>query len=107
MNESEFNKLAQAALDAVIKAIDGCELDCDVEQKGDGVLDITLENGTRVIVNRHSAAREIWVAAKSGGYHFRHDGSNWINTRDGSELFALISDCLSEQSGHRIVLGTH
>ena len=107
MNESEFNKLAQAALDAITNAIDACELDCDVEHKGDGVLDITLENGTRVIVNRHSAAREIWVAAKSGGYHFRHDGSNWVNTRDGSELFISISDCLSEQSGRRIVLGPH
>ena len=104
MNESEFNKAVQAVLDAIINAIDGCELDCDVEQKGDGVLDITLENGTRVIVNRHSAAREIWVAAKSGGYHFRYDGSIWVNTRDGSELFASISNCLSEQSGHRIVL---
>ncbi len=104
MNDSDFNKLAQATLDAITDAIDACELDCDVERKGDGVLDVTLENGSRIIINGHTAAQEIWVAAKSGGYHFHHDGSNWFNTRDGTELFASLSICLSEQSGRQVDL---
>ena len=58
-----------------------------------------------MIINRHGAAREIWVAAKSGGFHFRHDGSDWRDTRDGSELFAAVSRLASLQSGTPVLLG--
>lgn len=104
MNEAEFSALAESTLRAVASSVEGSGLDCDVEMKGDGVIEITLEDDTRLIVNRHAAAREIWVAAKSGGYHFRHDGVQWINTRDGSELFASLSQYLSEQSGTGVSL---
>jgi len=99
MNEAEFNALTESTLRAVSSAVEECGLDCDVEMKGDGVIEITLEDDTRIIVNRHAAAREIWVAAKSGGYHFRHDNGQWINTRDGGELFESLSRYLCEQSG--------
>ena len=105
MNESEFNALAVSTLDRLAAAIEGSQLECDCEFKGDGVLEIGFENGTRIIVNRQSAAQELWVAAKSGGFHFRYDGSSWLNARDGSELFATLSRLVSEQSGQSVVLG--
>jgi len=104
MNEAEFNALAELTLRAVSRAVEESGLDCDVEMKGDGVIEITLEDDTRVIVNRHAAAREIWVAAKSGGYHFRPDNGQWINTRDGGELFDALSRYLGEQSGNVVKL---
>jgi CyaY protein len=55
-------------------------------------------------VNRHSIAREIWVAAKSGGFHFRLDGDRWLDTRSGAELFAELSRLAGEQSGCPIQL---
>lgn len=105
MNESEFNALAVSTLDRLAAAIEGSQLECDCEFKGDGVLEIEFENGIRIIVNRQSAAQELWVAAKSGGFHFRHDGTSWLNARDGSELFATLSRLVSEQSGQSVVLG--
>ncbi|MGH8765331.1 MAG: iron donor protein CyaY, partial [Burkholderiales bacterium] len=54
--------------------------------------------------NRHGAAREIWVAARSGGFHFRHDGSVWRDSRDGSELFAAVSRLASQQAGLPLAL---
>jgi CyaY protein len=56
------------------------------------------------VVNRHSAAQEIWVAAKSGGYHFRFDGSRWLDSRDRRELLAVLSDLITGQSGDAVVL---
>lgn len=76
MNESEFNLLADSTLDGVAQSIECAQHDCDCEYKGVGVLEIGFENGTKIIVNRQSAARQIWVAARSGGFHFRHDGTN-------------------------------
>jgi len=69
-----------------------------------GVLEIEFENGTKMIINRHSAAREIWVAAKSGGFHFRPEGGRWVATRDGTELYALLSELVGEQSGTSVTL---
>jgi CyaY protein len=48
--------------------------------------------------------RQIWVAARSGGYHFSYDGRDWRDTRDGTELFASLSRLVSAQGGHPVVL---
>ena len=48
------------------------------------MLEIEFADGSKIIVNRHGAAREIWVAARSGGFHFRWDGAAWRDTRDGT-----------------------
>ena len=78
--------------------------DFDFETKPGGVIEIEFGNGSKIIVNRHGAAREIWVAARSGGYHFRPDGGRWLGTRDGEELLAALSRTVSEQAGVRIAL---
>lgn len=104
MNETEFNALADAALVAIVTALESRGVDCDYDFKGDGVLELEFEDGNKIIINRHSAAREIWVAEKSGGYHFRFDGVNWVNTREGSELFAFLSHVIAERSGRPVVL---
>jgi CyaY protein len=104
MTESEFNTLSEITLAGICRSVDGCGLDCDVEMKGDGVLEIILDNGSRLIINRQIAMHELWVAAKSGGYHFRHDGRLWLDTRDGSELFSSLSRHLTTQSGEAVVL---
>ena len=104
MSETEFNARAERVLAAVVRTLEASPADCDCEFKGDGVLELEFEDGSKIIVNRHGPAREIWLAAKSGGYHFRFDGARWLNTRDGGELFAALSRCVSEQSGTPVAL---
>src|SRR4029079_4981112 len=104
MTEGEFTKLAEAALAAVERAFELGAPDADVQAKGEGVLEVEFEDGSKMVINRHAAAREIWVAARSGGTHFRRDGNHWRDTRDGGELFAAVSRLASEQAGAPIVL---
>ena len=104
MTESEFEELAGATLVALESAFEAAAPDADLQTKGAGVLEIEFENGSKMIINRHGAAREIWVAAVSGGFHFRHDGSAWRDTRDGTELFAAVSQLASQQGGDPVVL---
>ena len=104
MTESEFENLAGMALTALESALEAGAPDADVQAKGSGMLEVEFENGSKMIINRHGAAREIWVAAKSGGFHFRYDGSAWRDTRDGTELFASVSRLASEQGGTLVVL---
>ena len=104
MTDSEFEALADTALAHIEQAIDASGLDVDLQSKEGGVLEIEFENGTKMVINRHGAAREIWVAAKSGGFHFHWDGSVWRDTRDGNELFAALSRLVSAQGGQEVVL---
>ena len=104
MTESEFETLAAAALAALESAFEACAPDIDVQAKGVGVLEIEFDDGSKMVINRHGAAREIWVAARAGGFHFRHDGTAWRDTRDGTELFAAVSRLASLQGGTPVAL---
>ena len=68
MDESVFEALAETELARIEQAFDASGVDADIEAKGDGVLEIEFSDGSKIIVNRHAAAREIWVAARSGGF---------------------------------------
>ncbi len=104
MDEREFETRAAQALAAIERALEAAELDADFELKEGGILEIEFEDGSKIIINRHAAAREIWVAARSGGFHFRWDAAAWRNTRDGSELFAALSKLVSQQLGRGVRL---
>jgi|SRR5436190_15122593 len=104
MDEQEFSALAERALARIETALEECGVDADVESKDGGVLEIEYASGARMVINRHGAAREIWVAAPSGGFHFRWDGAAWRDTRDGSELFAALSRLVSALSGQAVRL---
>lgn len=104
MTDAEFEALSDAALAALETAFESSAPDAAVETKGTGVLEVEFDDGAKIVINRHTAAREIWVAARSGGFHFRHDGSAWRDTRDSTELFAALSKLASAQSGATILL---
>ena len=89
MAADDFEVQAERTLDRLEQALEASGL--DFERKEGGIVEVELDDGARIIVNRHAAAREIWVAARSGGFHFRWDGAAWRDTRDGSELFAALS----------------
>src|SRR6476646_95588 len=102
MDESAFISAADATLDRIGLALDaaletsGADLDWDLT---DGVLTIECDDASRVIVNRHVPNREIWVAAKSGGFHFRAVDGQWRDTRSGAELGAALAALLDAQAG--------
>ena len=104
MDEKEFNRLAAETMARVEAGLEAAEADLDFELAAGGVLEIELADGSKVIVNRHAVAQEIWVAARAGGFHFRWNGSVWFDTRDGTELMEKLSALLSQQSGEVILL---
>ena len=108
MGESEFLAQAEATLDAIEAALDQLNDDdmLDVECSRSGnVLEIEfIDNGSKIIVNSQAAMRELWVAARSGGFHYRQNDGKWLNTRDGSELFAALSEIVTAQGGSPVVL---
>jgi CyaY protein len=101
MNDSEFIQLAEPVFTRIQQGLENADL--DFELPADGILEVEFDDGSKLVINRHNVAREIWVAARSGGFHFRHDGAAWHDTRDGTELFAKLAALIATQGGIRAV----
>lgn len=101
VDESAFHARVDTVFAAIEAALDGVEIDVDSEISG-GILTLEFDNHSKVIINRQTFNREIWVAAKSGGFHFRFDGTAWRDTRSHEQLESLLSRVISEQA--RIVM---
>lgn len=102
MTESEFLRMADSCLQQVQdnfeQAFENDELDVDCKRSGN-VLEIEfVANGSKIIVNSQAPMQEMWVAARSGGFHYKHDGQHWRNTRDGSELFSTLDSIARAQN---------
>jgi len=100
--EREFNLLADATLAQIEAKLDAADLDFEI--RPGGVIEVEFDDGSKIIINRHTAAREIWLAARSGGFHFKPDNGRWVSGRDGSELLAVLERCAAEQAGAPVKL---
>ncbi len=98
LDESTFHARVEAVFAAIESALDADGPDIDSEISG-GILTLTFENESKVIVNQQTFNRELWVAAKSGGFHFRFNGAAWRDTRSDERLEALLARVIAEQSG--------
>lgn len=99
MTESEFLDLTDALLDSLQTALDAANLDLDYQLNG-GVLEIEFDHGGKIVINRHLPNQEMWLAAKSGGFHFSlQENGHWSGTRDGADFHALLSQLISQGCG--------
>ena len=99
--DTDFQMSADATLAAIGAALDAAMLtsDADIDwSHNDGILEIDCGADGKLIVNRHGVNREIWVAARAGGYHFRADGGIWRDTRSKESLADVLSRLLRDQA---------
>jgi CyaY protein len=100
--ETEFIAAADRTLAAIGEALDDALADSDADLDWslvDGILEIECEDRSKLIVNRHTPNREIWLAARAGGSHFAARGGAWRDTRTGDELGAALAEQLRLQAG--------
>ena len=101
MTESEFNELADAVFGRIEQAIDASGADIESNLNGP-VLELEFADGSQIVINRHAPNREIWLAAKSGGFHYAYQGGQWLSKRDGSELLGKLGELVQAGSGETV-----
>jgi CyaY protein len=102
MTETEFVALVEQVLDSIESQVDDwvAAHDADIEANRSGnVLTIVFEDGTQVVVNSQAAMQELWVAARTGGFHYRYDGHKWNDTRGGPDLADALAQICSDAAG--------
>jgi len=100
--DSTFLAHADATLAAIGAALDDAIADSDADvdwSLNDGILEIDCGARGKLIVNRHGPNRELWVAARAGGFHYRAANSGWRDTRSGDDLATALARLLHDQAG--------
>ena len=102
MTDAEYRAKAGAVLASVEACIDAWLqsdlVDIDTNRTG-GLLELSFENGSKIVLNTQPPLQELWLAARAGGFHYRCVEGQWLDTRDGSEFFDALSNCVSAQAG--------
>ena len=101
MKESEFHQIADAMLEQIGEMIDDSGADIDYETIGN-VMTLEFEDRSQIVINKQEPMREIWLASKSGGYHLSLQGSQWLCSKTGLELIALVKQECERQAGEEI-----
>jgi CyaY protein len=108
LSDSEFHARAHAVLSAIEETLDRWlqedEIDIDSQRTG-GLLELQFPSGSKIVVNTQPPLHELWLAARTGGYHFQLVADEWIDSRSGGEFFAMLSREISAQAGRPLVIG--
>lgn len=88
MNETDYHNACDGLFSQMEALLDGAGVDYDSNGR---VIEAELENGGKIIINRQSAAREVWIAAPGGGYHFARRNRQWLNTRDERDIMVVLA----------------
>ena len=102
MTDTEYQDLAESLLRSIELSCDRIndQTDADVDnQRVGGMITMTFANGSQIIVNLQKPLQEVWLAARAGGFHYRHDGQAWMDTKGQGEFLSHLSRFASEQSG--------
>ena len=106
LSDSEFHRLSAEVLAWVEATVDRW-LDADIvdidSQRTGGLLELTLPDHSKIILNTQPPLQELWLAARAGGHHYRFVEGRWLDGRNGSEFFAALSQHASAQAGQPLV----
>jgi CyaY protein len=106
IDDKQFHQLGSNLLQSIEAADDELDLDLDVERQGGNVINIRFRDKSVIVVNTQPPLHEIWVAAKSGGYHYRWAGTMtnplWLDTKTGKELLSDLTEFASAQAGQTV-----
>jgi CyaY protein len=102
LTDSQYHALADAVFAHIEAKVDRWlqddVIDIDIHRTG-GLLELIFPDQSKIVVNTQPPLHELWLAARKGGFHYRHIGGRWRDTRDGSDFYAALSACATEQGG--------
>ncbi|WP_295855798.1 iron donor protein CyaY [uncultured Xylophilus sp.] len=108
MTDIEFLDLAERLLQTVEESCDRIDEDTDADidaQRSGGMVTLTFPNRTQIVLNQQKPLHELWLATKSGGYHFKYQDGAWQDTKGAGELLVLLSREASAQAGMPLRFG--
>jgi CyaY protein len=102
LTDAQYHAQTAALLSAIEATLDRWleddVVDIDAHRTG-GLLELSFPDGSKIVLNTQPPLHELWLAARGGGFHFRHVDGQWRDTKDGREFLAALSAQASAQAG--------
>ena len=108
MTDLEYMDLAERLLAQIEASCDRIndETDADIDnQRVGGMVTLTFANRSQIVINLQKPLHEVWLAARCGGFHYKHDGSRWMDTKGQGEFWESLSRYASDQAGQALSFG--
>ncbi len=106
MTDAEFMDRAETLLKAVEASCDRIndagQADIDNQRSG-GMVTLLFSNRSQIVINLQKPLHEIWLAARSGGYHYKFNSMKWMDSKGQGEFFTNLSEFASVQAGCALV----
>lgn len=101
MDEQEFRRKADAALESLAKSLYVAEANADFEvEERDGAVHISFDEPPgRFVISPNSAVKQIWISALSTSFKLDWSGEDFIFAKTGERLKPLIARLINEQMG--------
>ena len=107
MNEQEFRRRADEALEALKRSLVAAEEQADIEVEDQaGALHISFDEPPgRFVISPQSATRQIWISALSTSFKldWSEAASQFVLTKTGEPLKPLVGRLINEQLGEQAV----
>ncbi|MFA7941028.1 iron donor protein CyaY [Pseudomonas brenneri] len=99
LTEARFHDLVDATQQVLEDIFDESGEDLDQENSA-GVLTVKFENGSQLIFSRQEPLRQLWLAARSGGFHFDYDeeSERWMCDKSEEQLGEMLERIVREQA---------
>ena len=105
LSDSDYRAVTSRVLAGIEATIDRWlqddVVDIDAQRTG-GLLELGFPNGSKIVLNTQPPLQELWLAARSGGFHYKHVDGRWLDTRDAGDFYDALSACASEQAGRAL-----
>jgi CyaY protein len=102
LSDAQYRRITSAVLASLESTVDrwleGDVIDIDSHRTG-GLLELSFPGGSKLIINTQPPLQELWLAARAGGFHFRHVDGHWCDTRSGDDFFDVLSAQATAQGG--------
>jgi CyaY protein len=109
LTDAQFREKAGAVLAEIEVTVDRWlqrdVIDIDASRTG-GLLELSFPNGSKIVINTQPPLHELWLAARGGGFHFKHADGKWLDTRNGADFYAVLSTSASEQGSRELTFGS-
>lgn len=104
VDRQEFLKRADECLRRVetwLGRLDENEVDFSTS---DGLVTIEFPDDARFVLNRQTAANQMWLAAGARAWHYRWDPARatWADDRDAHELWTRLAEVVGGKVGHSV-----
>ena len=106
MDRQQFLRLADECLQRVVSWLEPFDPDEIDFAESDGVVTIEFADKKRYVLNRQTAADQMWLAAGARAWHYDWDEKKktWVDDRDGHELYQRVAEVVSEKIGRSVKL---